>query len=239
MFNKIFQQIKELSVAINHRLVFFGFSSAVSCLLLTMNSLGFLTYYYLSITIESENTFFYVASFVMCNGSLTMSILLFNINIFFIYLRFELINSCIQKYFATREDDIKMFRGTQRKDLSNIVMKLADLHDNLVDVTVKMNSCFSTQTMNIIAGLFVINITSTFAMYRVFVQNNYENFNSAVIQYAWNIYILLGGFSVISLSSLMTRTGKFTAVLVHKAINFIDDDDDPIIDYVSSSKLRS
>ena len=171
------------------------------------------------------------------NGSLTISILLFNINLFFIYLRFELINSCIQKFFATREEDIKIFRGTQKKDLSNIVMKLAGLHDNLVDVTVKMNSCFSTQMMNIIAALFVINITSTFAIYRVFVENNYENFHSAVIQYIWNTYFLVFGSSIISLSSLMTRTGKFTAVLVHKAINFVEDEDDPIIDYVSCGQM--
>ena len=228
-----------LSNGINHKRVFLGFSSIASCLLVMGTLAGFVTYNILTKKIRSEKAIFYVSSYMMCNSSMTIFILLFNINLFFIYLRFELINSCVQKYFATREDDIKMFRETQRKDLSNIVMKLADLHDNLVDVTVKMNSCFSTQTMNIIAALFVINITSTFAIYRVFVQNNYENFNSAVIQYAWNIYILLGGFSVISLSSLMTRTGKFTAVLVHKAINFIDDDDDPIIDYVSSSKLRS
>jgi hypothetical protein len=33
---------------------------------------------------------------------------------------------------------------------------------------------------------------------------------------------------LVTLASLMTESGKFTAVLVHKAINYLDEDDDAI-----------
>lgn len=126
------------------------------------------------------------------------------------------------------------------KSRSALVIKLADLHDLLVDSTNMINHCFAFQMMNIVGAMFSVNIFSSFAMYRVFVQNDFHNAYNASIQYAWNVYFLLYGFFIVALASLMTRTGKFTAVLVHKAINYIDNDDDPIVDTVSEliKKMR-
>lgn len=74
---------------------------------------------------------------------------------------------------------------------------------------------------------------SIFAIYRVFVRYDMSQYENAIIQYTWNTYFMIYGFAIITLGSLATRTGKYTAVLVHKAVNYIVDDDDPIIDYVS------
>lgn len=224
--------MKTLSMTIDHRRVFIGFSVLLSVLMIAITFLSALTNFFLDGAFENEK-FFFIMSFMCYNGFMTVCMLIFNFIVYCFALRFSLINSSIRKYFTTEDEDDGEKQGKKFENLSEIVMKLADLHDVLVDATVEMNKCFSLQMMNVIAGLFMINITSTFAIYRVFVQNDDANFNNAILQYAWNIYFLYYLLSVISLTSAMTRNGKFTAVLVHKAINFTDDVDDPIIDYVS------
>lgn len=151
------------------------------------------------------------------------------------YARFNLINACIQKNFATHEDNVDEYAKKKASQKSSIkmVLKLADLHDSLVDATVEMNRCFSFQMMNTVAVMFCSNIFATFAIYRVFVRNDYNNFYRAIVQYGWNLYFMLFGLGIVSLGSLLTRAGKHTAVLCHKAINYIEDDEDAIIDYVS------
>lgn len=63
-------------------------------------------------------------------------------------------------------------------------------------------------------------------------KNDYGQYERALIQYCWNVYFLIYGMVIVSLASLVTRTGKYAAVLVHKAVNYIEDDDDPVIDSV-------
>lgn len=236
-FHFLIRQIKSLSMRINHQRVFVGIFAILSTLSVAILSFSLVTHYVITGTVVTTMSFLFMVSLMTYNAFLSMCILHFNFTLYCAYRRFDLINLCIKKYFVivTEDEDMKNIKGKKlgSESLSKIVVKLADLHDHLVDATVKMNNCFSLQMMNVIAGLFIINITSTFALYRIFVQNDYSIFNNAMIQYVWNIYFLLYGFTIISLSSLMTRTGKYTAVLVHKAINYIDDDDDPIIDYVS------
>lgn len=70
-------------------------------------------------------------------------------------------------------------------------------------------------------------------------KNDLGQYQQALIQYCWNCYFLIYGFIIVSIASLVTRTGKYTAVLVHKAVNYIDDDDDPTIDYVRGAKSIS
>lgn len=170
---------------------------------------------------------------------MTFCLISFIVFLYCFYMRFNLINSCIKKNFATHEDEVgKISKKKSSKVLIKLVLKLADLHDFLVDGTTHLNTCFAFQMMNIIAGMFAVNIFGTFAIYRVFVRNDFNTFYRAVVQYSWNIYFLCFGFGVISLASLLTRTGKLTAVLVHKAINYIEDENDQSIDYVSSSPLN-
>lgn len=222
-----------LSMTIDHKRVFIEYSVFLPILMLIMTASAIVTNYVIDETFGSSG-FYFVSSFMSYNGFMTMTLLVFNFYLYCLYLRFDLINSCIKEHFATQEKHIKNIQEkTSRQSFSNLLMKLADFHDSLVDSTVKLNNCFSLQMMNITAGFFIMNITSTFAIYRVFVKDDVQNFNNAVIQYAWNIYLMFFVIYLIALSSLMTRTGKYTAVLIHKAINFIDDDDDPIIDYVS------
>lgn len=228
--------MRTLSMSIDHKRIFCMFLLLILSLSLAVFVFNFLTQYLFIVYIDPDKYTYYVISLMAVNGSTTMCLLTFILILYCFYARFDLINACLKENFRTQEEDVRRV-SKGGKALAATVMKLADLHDSLVDASVKMNHCFSFQMVTVVAGTFCNNIFSTFAIYRVFVQNDYQNFYKASIQYAWNIYFLFYGFAIIALSSLMTRTGKYTAVMVHKAINFIDNDDDPIIDTVRLIKL--
>jgi len=173
-----------------------------------------------------------IISYMTINGSMTTTLLTSAFLLYSIFIRFRLINDSIKKFFVTEEeDDLKNPKSSEV--LCKIVAKLADLHDTLVDIVGSFNYCFSFTLMHVVAGMFLTDIFSIFAIYRVFVRYDYSQWEAAVIQYIWNLYFLVYGFIIVMLGSLVTRTGKYTAVMVHKAVNYIFDDDDPIIDVVS------
>lgn len=80
------------------------------------------------------------------------------------------------------------------------------------------------------ASAFLFNIFSIFSLYRIFVRQNFSHIIEAIVQSAWNLYFYFYCFAIITLSSMLTRSGKFSAVLCHKAINYSNDDS--IIDHV-------
>lgn len=219
-------------MSVDHKRIFIMCIIILASLCVLLIFLIFGSFYILYGVLEYEKFILFGPSSSAVNTSQTLCLLTFTLVLYSLYVRFDLINKCIKKHFATDEDEIKNFATKPSIPLSQLVLKLADQHDSLVDVTTQLNYCFAFQMMIVVAGIFGTNLFSTFAIYRVFVRKDFKNFYNACVQYAWNIYFLGYGVGILALTSLMTRTGKYTAVLVHKAINFIDDDDDPIIDYV-------
>lgn len=71
---------------------------------------------------------------------------------------------------------------------------------------------------------FLFNIFNIFTIYKIFVRENYEHITEAIIQSSWNGYFSFYCFITIVVSSAVTRSGKFSAVLCHRAINYSDDD---------------
>lgn len=242
--------MSKLSMALNHRRVYILFIIMFTFLFIFSIVACLATFYVLHGVIDEDKFFKYVLSYFSCNCSMSICFVIFIFITYCFYVRFDLINLCIQRHFATQEEELENFKKSSYEARSKLLLKLADLHDGLVDSTKNTNDCFAFQIMTVVAGMFSINIVrhvvmniqykiyskilyfSTFAIYRVFVQNDVLSFSKASVQYAWNIYFLLYALGIIFLSSLMTRTGKFTAILVHKAINFLDEDD-PIVDRVS------
>lgn len=239
MFN--FQMMK-LSISLNHRRIFIG--SLVVFIILFVIFIMILTsmVYFLGTSSGSNKFIYIILNSVVMNGGTTMNLISILMLLHAFYVRFELINSWIKNNFQTEEideeetsynyDEVIIKRKISRHHCK-MIYKIASLHDILVDSTMRFNRCFSFQLFSAVGSMFCINIFSTFAIYRVFVQSDYVNFYKSCIQYAWNIYFAAYGLSLITLCSLITRAGKYTAVLVHKAINYIDDDDDPVIDAVS------
>lgn len=217
-------------MAIDHKKIFKIFVVVLISLYLGFGIFSAGTFYILYGVMDKY--YYFIASFVAVNGSMTMCLISFVLLLHSIYMRFDLINLCIKKNFATQEEEIENCYQKPSKSLSKLVMKLAEMHDSLADVTDRVNFCFAFQMLNIVGSLFCNNLFSTFAIYRVFVREDFQHLYTSSVHFAWNVYFMSFAFVIIALSSLMTRTGKFTAVLVHKAINYVEVEDDPIIDYV-------
>ncbi|CRK86897.1 CLUMA_CG000719, isoform A [Clunio marinus] len=113
-----------------------------------------------------------------------------------------------------------------------LILKLAELHDNLTESLLFINEKLGS-TMFIITAFTVSgSIFSIFSLYRVIVRNELQYFNLALMNNLCCGYFFLLLVVTIALCSLLTKTGKYAAILVHNAIAYIDDYDDPIIDYL-------
>jgi hypothetical protein len=235
----------KLSISLNHRKIFI-ITLTVVCSAGVIFFVGItLAALTLRTVIQPDKYFYIMINQVIMNGGNTLSLISHLILLTFFYLRFQLINSWIKNNFQVEEeeesdndenensnDDNYVMKRKISKHHSRMIYQIAAMHDSLADSTRKFNRCFAFQMISSIGTMFCINIFSTFAIYRVFVRNDYMNFYKACTQYAWNLYFMCYGLALITISSLVTRAGKNTAALVHKAINFIDDDDDPVIDAV-------
>lgn len=80
------------------------------------------------------------------------------------------------------------------------------------------------------ASCFSFNIFSLFGLYRILVRDDPSSILETTIQCSWNFYYFALCLIIITLCSLLTRGGKYSAVLCHKAINYSNDDS--IIEHV-------
>lgn len=80
---------------------------------------------------------------------------------------------------------------------------------------------------------FLFNIFNIFTVYKISVRQDHvlDHIIDVTIQTMWNVYFSFYCFMTIVVSSAVTSSGKFTAVLCHRAINYSEDD--TIIDRVS------
>lgn len=239
MFN--FQMMK-LSISLNHRKMFIGSLVVLILLLLVFVMLLLSALYFLSESMNANRLIYMFLNNIVMNGGTSLNLISLLVLLYAFHQRFQLINLWITNNFQTEEldedatnsnqDDVVLRRKISRYHCA-LIYKISGLHDCLVDCTMQFNRCFAFQLFSAVGSMFCINIFSTFAIYRVFVRKDYVNFYKACIQFSWNAYYAAYGLSLITLCSLITRAGKYTAVLVHKAINYIEDDEDPVIDAVS------
>lgn len=68
------------------------------------------------------------------------------------------------------------------------------------------------------------------------IRQDESQYYNALIQYVWNIYNLIFIIKIITMASLTTRSGKYSAVLVHKSINYSTDES--VIENVSFVAFR-
>lgn len=233
--HKLDEELRTLKMKIDHGKQKRNISITIGVCFLVFVAMAVGSGYFSVYLVDPKKAVYLITSYMIINLSMTMTLITSSFLLFSIFIRFRLINDSIRNFFVTEEEDeLKVTKGSEI--LCKIVAKLADLHDSLVDIVNCFNHCFAFTLMNVIAGMFMTDIFSIFAIYRVFVRFDYSQWELAVIQYSWNLYFLAYGFIVVLLGSLVTRTGKYTAVLVHKAVNYVVDDDDPVIDVVSLRK---
>lgn len=233
--HKLDEELKAIGMRLDHKRQQRNVLAAVTALIVIFTSMVIATVYFVFQLVETPRAAYLILSNLVINLSMTMTLMTASFLLYSIFSRFRLINDSIRRYFVTEEEEEEEMDVKKNGSdvLCRIVIKLADLHDGLVDIVNSFNFCFAFTLMNVVASMFLTDIFSIFAMYRVFVRFDYSQWELAVIQFVWNFYFLMFGFVVVTLGSLVTRTGKYTAVLVHKAVNYIVDDDDPVIDIVS------
>lgn len=125
-----------------------------------------------------------------------------------------IINFYFRKHFPTTEEEFDKFNKecvSNPKVQRKIIIKLADLHDSLVEIVNALNHCFAMQIMSAFLGIVLNNIFSTFAVYRVAVRKDYSSFYQACVQYAWNIYFFIYAIVIIIFASMLTKTAKYSA----------------------------
>lgn len=200
---------------------------------------------------SAETQFYFVFAFIISNTYTTLFLVGFCMILYAVCRRYRVINECIKKFFKTEEEDSENDFDKEVINREGLIIKLADLHDSLNDIVVDINQCcafevrkyliakgflavtfsFLQQIMMCFASAFLFNIFSTFSLYRILVRQSYDFIIEAMAQSAWNLYFYMYCFMTIALSSMLTRTGKYSAVLCHKAINYSNDDS--IVDHVS------
>lgn len=230
--HRLDEELKLIGMRLDHKMQQKRTMAAFGLCATIFTVMGLISSYFVFNIIDASRAAYLIVSNVIINLSMSMTLLTASFLLYSIFIRFRLINDSIRTYFVTEEeDDVKVQKRAE--SLCKIVARLADLHDSLVDIVNSFNFCFAFTLMNVVAAMFLTDIFSIFAIYRVFVRYDYTQWELAVIQFIWNVYYMIYGFVVVMLGSLVTRTGKYTAVLVHKAVNYVDDDDDPVIDVVS------
>lgn len=136
-------------MALDHRKIFKTFRALSIFISVLAFVFAFGTFFWLYGVVEQKKYNYFILTCLTCNGGTTMCLTTFILILYCFYVRFDLINSCIKQNFVTQEEDIGRSPKESVKILSKLILKLADLHDNLVDNTNLTNYCFAFQMMNV------------------------------------------------------------------------------------------
>ncbi|GAB0089714.1 hypothetical protein DMENIID0001_043060 [Sergentomyia squamirostris] len=160
-----------------------------------------------------------VMSFVVTKG-----ILIFLLSS--LRMRFEVLNKCFRDNFCTSDAPVKMVKSLDDKEKSNpslLVTKFATLHDYMSDASELTSLCYAFQAMIFTGLCFVYNVFIIFSIFRVWMYYS-DHFLGLVIGQAHWAFIT-SGFAIgeIYVAHNVTKLGKYTAILAHKAINLSTD----------------
>lgn len=175
--------------------------------------------------------YFFCTFYFITNGSLNVILVGFCMQCFGVHRRFNVLNTLIEQNFQIENENDEIILVKDKNFYEKIAIKIAHLHDKLNDVLAIINRNFSTEVMMIVASIFLKNIFCIFGIYRMFARNDFSNMKILTIQIVWNIYFYAYCIAVNVLCDKLTKSGKFSAVLCHKVVNFSDDS--PTIERVS------
>ncbi|XP_055694891.1 putative gustatory receptor 28b [Lutzomyia longipalpis] len=140
--------------------------------------------------------------------------------------RFEILNRCFKENFCPETKAIKMVKSIELKgsDPSLLVTKFATLHDYISDATELTSLCFSFQAMIFTGLCFVYNVFIIFSAFRVWTNFNEEFFGLVIGNFHWSFITYGFVLGEIYVAHNVTKLGKYTAILAHKAINRTKDE---------------
>uniref|UniRef100_A0A240SY24 Gustatory receptor n=1 Tax=Lutzomyia longipalpis TaxID=7200 RepID=A0A240SY24_LUTLO len=162
----------------------------------------------LTYTVISYAFLFYVSHFI---------VILVNIK-----ERFRLLNQCFRNHFAT--NDYYTIVKTSSDESCSFITTLSKLHDSLNDSVSLANGYFALPMLIALTCVFADIVVTIFTIYCVFTRSHaVEDFWTSMIYgfdcLFYSFFVLI----VITIASDLTFQGKFTATLIHKAINRTED----------------
>lgn len=154
---KFDEEMTVLKMFLDHKKNLRRFIIIALLMVAVFTTMTIITDYYLYLSIHPAISMFLIPSYNVINASMTTSLMSIAFTLYAIFLRFQLVNDSLKKFFVTEEEDEPKAQKSS-KLLCKIIAKLADQHDSLVDIINLFNKCFSFQLMNVIAGMFLTNI---------------------------------------------------------------------------------
>lgn len=121
----------------------------VSCsfLIVVFVAMAIGTHFLFEKVVVSETKIFYTLAYITSNFYTTLFLLGFNLILSAIFRRFEAINQCIKDNFKTDEDEPDRVYDKKNKSAEKMIIKLADLHDMMTDVTNDANKCLAFEVL--------------------------------------------------------------------------------------------
>lgn len=157
--HKFDEEMTALRMALDHKANLRKFILAAIFAFVLFLAMTIVSNYFLYFCFDAPISIYLLVSYNTINGSMTTSLISTAVTLYAVYLRFNLINDAMKKFFVTEEEEEEGGKGQKASVLlCKIVAKLADLHDSLVDIVNAFNHCFSFQVMNVVAGMFLTNI---------------------------------------------------------------------------------
>lgn len=96
---------------------------------------------------DSDRKIFFSFAYIISNFYTSLFFVGFNLILSAIFRRFEAINQCIKDNFKTDEDEPDRVYDKKNKSAEKMIIKLADLHDMMTDVTRDANSCLAFEVL--------------------------------------------------------------------------------------------
>ncbi|GAB0089704.1 hypothetical protein DMENIID0001_042920 [Sergentomyia squamirostris] len=190
----------------------------ILCLLFGAFNVGTIS----AVSLDIRLGFFAASSYNVITFAFTLYISHFIMILTKIRMRFCMINKCFKSNFAT--NDLHKLVSSSSPGSRQIIETLTKLHDCLNDSVGMANGYFALPMLITLSCVFANIVVTVFTVYKMLVKDHtYEDFWSGIvygIDCGFYVFFLV---VVVAISSDLTYQGKYTAVLVHKAISRNED----------------
>ena len=222
--------MKTLNYRIDHgkeKLITFG----ITCVIMIVCLISVVECLYISyvLMVHKEYIVKFVTKQILLLIEVSGHLEVFNLYCFFILHRLYELNDCFKFLFKTSDlPSKKMLRMAIRRgnlDLRKAVKIFEEAYEQLVQITDEVNQYLANGAMYTIWGFILVMLLAGFSVYRVLYEPELEGYFLLMIIFMM-IALYLSVFIIVALviCSLISKTGQDSAVMVHNAINFLEDD---------------
>lgn len=137
-------------------------------------------------------------------------------------------------------EEFKLSKMRDPDDVIELLTKLLDIHDSLLDCINIQNEILSFQILLMVAQIFIFEVFALFSLYRTLYSTEIESNVLAFTNVLWLCAFNLILFLIMHTAAQCVNEGKLTGTYCHKVINKVSHSVDPrIIEKVKEFKCRS